>query len=132
AVAGEDRVYTFRRRSAFGGIVDCRERLQRNRFEGVLGERAAEVVPVATHGECGYPDRAAEIEGKDLRLRIASKLQRHERQQHALAGAGRSDHERVPAMADIQGEPERGRAFGLGKEQWRSTPLGVSLPSPPT
>ena len=55
----------------------------------LVGQRAAEIVPVAAHGERGGADRAAEIERENLRAGIAAELQRHQRQQHALAGAGR-------------------------------------------
>ena len=48
------------------GIIDARERLQGDGRERVIGQRAAEVVPIAAHGERGRPDRPAEIEGEDL------------------------------------------------------------------
>ena len=72
-------------------IIDARERLKRHAVVSALGEAAAEIVPVATHGERGGADRSAKVEGEDLAFRIASKLQRHQRQQHRLAGAGRAD-----------------------------------------
>ena len=43
------------------------ERLQGDGLRDVLGKRAAEVVPVASHGERRRPDRTAEVEGEDLR-----------------------------------------------------------------
>ena len=92
----------------FGGIIDSRERLQRDGGERLLRQRAAEVVPIAAHGERRGPDRPPEIEGEDLGLGITSELQRHHRQQHALASAGRSDHESMPDVTDMQREPERG------------------------
>ena len=45
----------------------ARQRLQGDRLADVVGERAAEIVPVAAHGERGGADRAAEVEGEDLR-----------------------------------------------------------------
>ena len=93
--------------------------------EALVGQRAAEIVPVAAHGERGRPDRAAEIEGEDLGARIAAELQRHQRQQHGLAGAGRTDHQRVADVADMEGEAERRRAFGPRKEQRRRAEMLV-------
>src|SRR3546814_12706632 len=66
-----------------------------------------------SHGERGCADRSAKVEGEDLGLWIAPELQRHERQQHRFAGAGRSDDQRVADIANMDGKPERGRAFGL-------------------
>ena len=71
---------------------------------GIVRQRAAEVVPVAAHRERGSTDRAAEIEGEDLGAGIAPELQRHQRQQHALAGAGRADDQGVADIADMEGE----------------------------
>ena len=130
AFAGEYRGHPLRRPGPFGSIIECRERLQRDRLERVLGKRAAEVVPVATHGKGRGPDRAAEIEGEHLGPGIAAELQRHQRQQHALAGAGRSDHEGMPDVTDMQGEPERGRAFGPGKEEQGGAPRCSSRSGP--
>ena len=48
------------------GLMDAGERLKRDEGVGRIGEAAAEVVPVATHGERGGADRAAEVEGEDL------------------------------------------------------------------
>ena len=86
---------------------------------GVVGERAAEIVPVAAHRERRGADRAAEIEGEDLRAGVAAELQRHQRQQHALAGAGRADDQRVADIADMEREAERRRAFRPREEQRR-------------
>jgi hypothetical protein len=49
---------------------DAGERLQRDGV-GAFGQAAAEIVPVAAHGERGGADRAAEVEGEDLRRRSA-------------------------------------------------------------
>ena len=127
AFACQDRRDPFGGPAAFGGIVDRGERLQRDRLDRIVRERAAEIMPVAAHGERGRADRAAEIEGKDLGSRVAPELQRHQRQQHALAGAGRSDHEGVPDVADVQREPERRCALGLGEEERRAIEMLVAL-----
>ena len=74
-------------------------------------------MPVAAHGERGCPDRSPEIEGEHLRSRVASKLQRHQREQHGLARASRTDDESMPDIADMEGEPERGSAFCPAVEQ---------------
>ena len=131
AFAGEHRGHPLGGPGPFGGIIECRERLQRDGRERVLRQRAAEVVPIPAHGERRGPDRPPEIEGEDLGLGIASKLQRHQRQQHAFASAGRSDHESVPDVADMQREPERGRAFGPGEEERGCTEMLVAFRSRP-
>ena len=74
--------------------------------------RSCQSPPMAS---AGGADRAAEIEGKNLSVRIAAELQRHQRQQHGLAGAGRSDHQRMADIADVEREAERRRALGLGR-----------------
>src|SRR5258708_37663891 len=89
-----------------------------------MGEVAAEVVPVASHGECCGADRAAEVESKNLIVRIAPELQRHQRQQHGLAGAGRANHEGVADIADMERKSKWRRALGLAEEQrWRAQML---------
>ena len=125
------------RRNPFGRpgslcrIDDRGERLQRDGLDRIVRERAAEVVPVAAHGERGGTDRAAEIEGEDLGAWIAPELQRDQRQQHALAGAGRADHKGVADIADMERETEWRRAFGLGKQQRRAVEMLVALGSGP-
>ena len=116
-----------RRRCAASGCSETEARR-------VVGQGAAEIVPVAAHGERGGADRAAEIEGEDLSARIAAELQRHQRQQHRLAGAGRTDHQRMADIADMQREAERRRALGLAEEQRRrarNARLGPGPPRPP-
>src|SRR3546814_9602188 len=76
-------------------MVDTRERLKRDAVVCAFGEAAAEIVPIAAHGERGGADRSAKVEGEDLGLWIEPELQRHERQQHRFAGAGRYDDQRV-------------------------------------
>ena len=41
----------------------------------------------------------------------------HQRQQHRLAGAGRSDDKGMAYVADMKGQPERGRSFGSAVKQ---------------
>ena len=101
-LAGEQRRDPFGGPGALAGIIDPRKRLQGDRLREVVGEGAAEIVPIAAHGERGGPDAAAEVEGEDLRAGIAAELQRHQRQQHALAGAGRPDDQRVADIADME------------------------------
>ena len=107
AFLGEDRRHPLRRPSAFGRIVDLGQRLQR---DGVLGSRrqaAAEIVPVAAHGDRRGADGAAEVEREDLAFAVAAKLHRHERQQDGFAGAGRADDQSVADVADVQAQPKR-------------------------
>jgi hypothetical protein len=108
ALAREHRGHPLGGPGPFGCIIECRERLQRDRRVRVLGQRTAKVVPIPAHGERRGPDRSPEIEGEHLGPGIAAELQRHQRQQHALAGTRRSDHEGMPDVTDMQGEPERG------------------------
>ena len=119
ALTAEQRRHPFGRPGAFAGVVDPREGLQGDGLGDVVGQRAAEIVPVAAHGERGGADRAAEIEGEDLRARVAAKLQRHQRQQHGLAGAGRPHDQRVADIADMERKPERRRALRPREEQRR-------------
>ena len=119
----------IRRPGAVAGIVDPRQRLEGDGFGDVVGQRAAEVVPVAAHRQCGGADRAAEIEGEDLGAGIAAELERHQRQQHALAGAGRAHDQRMADIADMQREPERGGAFRSREEQRR--PAKMLIPFRP-
>ena len=107
------------------------ERLQSDGLRDVLGERAAEVVPVASHGERRCPDRTAEVEGEDLRLHIAAELHRHQSQKNALARAGRADDQGVPDVADVKGEAERRRTFGPREEERRRGKMRVTLRTRP-
>ena len=84
-------------------------------------------MPVAAHGNRGGADRAAEVEGEHLRARIAAELQRHQREQHRLARAGRADHQRMPDIADMQREAKRRRALRPRMEQRRSAEMLVPL-----
>ena len=79
AFAGKDRGQPFGGPGPFGSIIECRERLQRDGRERLMDQRAAQVMPIAAHGERRGPDRPTEIEGKDLGLGITSELQRHHR-----------------------------------------------------
>ena len=92
-----------------------------------LGQLAAEIMPVAAHGEGGGADRAPEIEGEDLGSRVAAELQRHEREENRFARPGRPDHQRVADIADVEREAEGRRAFGLAVEQWRAVEMRIAL-----
>ena len=118
-LAGEKRRGPFGGPGAFAGLVDPRQRLQGDGRARVVGQRAAEIVPVAAHGERGRADRAAEIEGEHLGAGVAAELQRHQREQHALARAGRADDQRVADIADMKRKAEGRRAFGPREEERR-------------
>ncbi len=107
--------------------MNARERLKGHRRRGAVRQAAAEVVPVAPHRQRGRPDRAAEVEGEDLCIRIAPKLKRDEREQHGLASAGRPDDQRVADVADMQRKAKRRAAFGLAVKQRRRTEMLVSF-----
>ena len=62
---------------------------------------------------------------KTWAARIAPELQRHQGQQHALAGAGRADHQGVADVADMKRQPERRCAFGLGEQERRTAEVVV-------
>ncbi len=131
AFAHEDRHDPGGGPGAFIGVVDAGERLQRNRGLRAFGEPAAEIVPVAAHGERRGADRAAEVKGEDLGTCIAPELERHEGEQHGLACAGRADDEGVAHVPDVKGKPERGRAFGLAvKQRGRTEMLVPALARP--
>ncbi len=127
AFAGQEGFDPFRRPGLFDIFVDPRQGLQSHGLFRVFRERAAEIMPVAAHGERRRPDRAAEIEGENLRAGIAAKLQGHQSQQHAFAGAGRPDDQRVADVADMQRETEGRRAFRPGEEQRRRIEMIIAL-----
>ena len=74
---GENGCNPFRPPAPLRRIVDHRKRLQGDRFGGAIGQRTAEIVPIALHGKGSCPDRPAEVEGKDLGAGIPPELQRH-------------------------------------------------------
>ena len=102
------------------------KRLERDGFGGVVRQRAAEIVPVATHGERRRADRAAKIEGEDLGIRVAAELQRHQRQQDRLAGTGRTHHQGMADIADMKRKSKRRRSLGSREEQCRRAQMLVS------
>ena len=126
-LAGEQRRDPFGSPGALAGVVDAGKRLQGDRLGEVVGEGAAEIVPIAAHRERRGPDAAAEVEGEDLRPGITAELQRHQRQQYALARAGRPDDQRVADIADMEAEPERCRSFRSGEKQWRGLKMFISF-----
>ena len=125
--AGQEGFDPFRRPGLFDIFVDPREGLQSHGLFRVLRERAAEIMPVAPHGERRRPDRPAEIEGKNLRVGIAAKLQGHQSEQHAFAGAGRPDDQCVADIPDMERETEGCRAFRPGKEQGRRIEMVIAF-----
>ena len=127
AFARQHRSQPFRRPVALGRIVDPRQRLQGDAGFFLIRERAAEVVEVAAHGQGRRPDRAAEVEGEHLGGGIAPELQRHQRQQHALAGAGGTHHQGMADVADMGGQAKRRRALGPPMEQRRPAQVLVAL-----
>src|SRR3546814_18101982 len=73
----------------------------------------------------------SKIEREYLRSLIATKLERHEGQKHRLAGAGWTHNQGVTDVADMNGKPERGGAFGPAEEQWGRTEMLVPFRSRP-
>src|SRR3546814_19007606 len=92
---------------------------------------ATGIGPVAAPRQRGNADRAAKIEREYLRSLIATKLERHEGQKHRLAGAGWTHNQGVTDVADMNGKPERGGAFGPAEEQWGRTEMLVPFRSRP-
>ena len=82
-------------------------------------------MPVPAHGERRGSDGAAEVEGEDLGFRVTAELERHQRQQHRFARAGRADDERVADIPDMEGKPERRTSLGLAIEQGGRTEMVV-------
>jgi hypothetical protein len=116
---GEQGREPLRRPGALAGVVDVRQRLKGDGLIHIVRQRPAQVVPIAAHRERRGADRAPEIEGENLRARVAPELQRHQRQQHALAGASRSDDQRVTDIADMERKAERRGSFGPREEERR-------------
>ena len=114
---GEYRSEPFGRPGALFGQVDLAKRLQLHAAIIVVGQTAAEILPVAAHSERGGTNAAAEVEGEDLGVLVAPELHCHQRQQYRLARAGRADDQRVADIADMKRKPERGRAFGPAVKQ---------------
>ena len=102
----EQRCYPFGCSGTLASVINARKRLQGDGSAGVAGQRAAEIVPVAAHGERSRADRTAVVECENLRAGVAPELQRHQRQQHALAGAGRADDQSVADIADVLRKPK--------------------------
>ena len=109
----------------FAGIIDAFERLE-GQAATFAGQGVTEVMEVSAHGQGRSPDGAAVVEGEDLGGPIASKLQGHQGQEHALAGAGRADHQGVTDVADMMGKAEGRRALCSRLEERR--PVEVRIP----
>ncbi len=99
------------------GVVNAGQRLERYRGFRSFGQAAAEIVPVAAHGERCCADRTAEIESEDLAAEVTAELQRHEGEKHGFARPCWADDERVADITDMQRQPERGRTFGSAVKQ---------------
>ena len=78
------------------------------------------------HRQHRSPRREALVEDIDLGARVAAKLERQQREQDRLAGAGRADDQHMADIADMGAEPERRRAAGLGVEQRRTVEMGIA------
>src|SRR5712692_4455581 len=116
ALARQDIDDPIRGPGALGNIRYARKRLKRDGGRRV-GQISAEIMPVTAHRKRRGADRAAEVESKNLIVRIAPELQRHQRQQYGLARAGWADDEGVANVADMEREAERRCALGLAKKQ---------------
>ena len=77
AFTPEDSREPILRPGAFRRLIDPCERLQLHRWF-LVGQCIAEILPIPAHGERGAADRAAEVEGEDLRARVTAELQRHQ------------------------------------------------------
>ena len=95
------------------GIVDARQRLQGDGLARLVRERAAEIMPVAAHGERGRPDRPAEVEGEDLRARDS-------------AGTAAPS---APAARSCRRRSDRPPAYGRRRRHGGRSGTGSSLPS---
>src|SRR5882724_909867 len=112
-------------------IINRGKRLKLNEFRGFAREHTADVMPIATHGDGGCAYRTSKIERKDLGIRIASELERHQRQQHRLAGTRWPDHQCMTDIADVKRKAKRGRSLRPGQEQGRRLEMVVPrLPGP--
>src|SRR5882724_12166868 len=89
-------------------VINRRKRLKLNEFRGFTREHAADVMPIAIHSDGGGAYRAAEIEREDLGPRIATKLKRHQRQQHRFASTRWPDHQCMTDVTDMKRKAERG------------------------
>src|SRR3546814_4756909 len=61
----------------------------------------AQRVMRAAHRQHGGSCRKPLVEDVDLRVRVAPELERDQREQDGLAGAGRPDHQHVPDLTDM-------------------------------
>src|SRR3546814_13173698 len=71
----------------------------------------------AAHRQHGGSCRKPLVEDVDLRVRVAPELERDQREQDGLAGAGRPDHQHVPDITDMGRQAKRGRSRRAGMEQ---------------
>ena len=91
----------------------------------------AEVIPDAPQRERCAARRGALVEDEDLSVRIAAELQREEREQDRLAGAGRPDHHHVPDISLMGDQPERRRTGRARHQERRAGEMRIALRSCP-
>jgi hypothetical protein len=98
-------------------VVDLRQRLKGDRRGSVFGQGPTKIVPVALHCERRGTDGCTKVEGKNLRVCIPTKLQRHQCQQNRLSSARWPYNKGMADVADVEREPKGRGAFRLGKEE---------------
>src|SRR5882762_2606367 len=106
-------------------VINRRKRLKFNEFRGITREHAADVMPIAAHGDGGGAYGTAKIEREDLGVWIAAELKRHQCEQHRFAGARRPDHQCMSDIANMKRKAKRGRSLRLGQEQGRSLEMVI-------
>src|SRR3546814_3169471 len=74
----------------------------------------------AAHRQHGGSCRKPLVEDVDLRVRVAPELERDQREQDGLAGAGRPDHQHVPDITDMGRQAKRGRSRRARSEEHTS------------
>ena len=75
-------------------------------------------------------DRAAEVEGEDPRARVAPELERHQGEEHALAGTGRAGHEGVADVPNM--ERKTGRRGRRNADDVRCGAIAANTSARPT
>ena len=130
--AGENRRDPFRRPARSAGVRSiAASGCKRDRLDRVIRERAAEIVPVAAHGERRRADRAAEVEGEDLgtpdSAGTAAPSAPAARDLPAPVGPTTSVWPTSPTWSE---KPERRRAFGLARRAAAAPPRCSSRSGP--
>ena len=93
-------------------VVDVAQRAERE-----IGLWAGKIVELAARGFRQHPDGVAAIKREHLGARIAEPLGGDQAESRGLAGAGRSDDQRVAQVGDMKVEPERSRTAGCCEQQ---------------